>query len=202
MSIRLSLFGDILSKITNRLHMTLSRNSAIGYRRIAYYTELFYQPDEESLSKHEQTQRTQAQGRERMKLKRVEHVAIAVNDMAESIKMLQDTLGIEMEYEEKIGTTRLAMFPVGETYLELLSSNASAQDSKVTAWIEKNGQSLFHLCFEVDDIDAALDELKSKGVKLLDEEPRTGHGGSRIAFINPESTGNILIELAEIAEGH
>jgi methylmalonyl-CoA/ethylmalonyl-CoA epimerase len=137
-----------------------------------------------------------------MKLKRVEHVAIAVNDMAESIKMLQDTLGIEMEYEEEIGATRLAMFPVGETYLELLSSDASAEDSKVTGWIEKNGQSLFHLCFEVDDIDAALVELKGKGVKLLDEEPRTGHGGSRIAFINPESTGNILIELAEIAEGH
>ena len=137
-----------------------------------------------------------------MKLKRVEHVAIAVNDMAESMKMLQDTLGIEMEYEEEIGATRLAMFPVGETYLELLSSDASAEDSKVTGWIEKNGQSLFHLCFEVDDIDAALVELKGKGVKLLDEEPRTGHGGSRIAFINPESTGNILIELAEIAEGH
>ena len=137
-----------------------------------------------------------------MKLKRVEHVAIAVNDMAESIKMLQDTLGIEMEYEEEIGATRLAMFPVGETYLELLSSDASAEESKVTGWIEKNGQSLFHLCFEVDDIDAALVELKGKGVKLLDEEPRTGHGGSRIAFINPESTGNILIELAEIAEGH
>ena len=137
-----------------------------------------------------------------MKLKRVEHVAIAVNDMAESMKMLQDTLGIEMEYEEKIGETRLAMFPVGETYLELLSSNASAQDSRVTEWIEENGQSLFHLCFEVDDIDAALVELKGKGVKLLDEEPRIGHGGSRIAFINPESTGNILIELAEMAEGH
>jgi len=137
-----------------------------------------------------------------MKLKRVEHVAIAVNDMAESMKMLQDTLGIEMEYEEKIGETRLAMFPIGETYLELLSSDASAQDSRVTEWIEENGQSLFHLCFEVDDIDEALVELKGKGVKLLDEEPRIGHGGSRIAFINPESTGNILIELAEMAEGH
>ena len=137
-----------------------------------------------------------------MKLKRVEHVAIAVNDMAESMKMLQDTLGIEMEYEEKIGETRLAMFPIGETYLELLSSDASAQDSRVTEWIEENGQSLFHLCFEVDDIDAALVELKGKGVKLLDEEPRIGHGGSRIAFINPESTGNILIELAEMTEGH
>jgi len=135
-----------------------------------------------------------------MKVKRVEHVAIAVNDMAESMKMMEDTLGIEMEYEEQIGSTRLAMYPVGETYLELLSSNASAQDSRVTEWIEKNGQSLFHLCFEVDDIDAALDELKAKNVKLLDEEPRTGHGGSRIAFINPESTGSILIELAEIPE--
>jgi methylmalonyl-CoA/ethylmalonyl-CoA epimerase len=137
-----------------------------------------------------------------MKLKRVEHVAIAVNDMAKSMKMLQDTLGIEMEYEEKIGETRLAMFPVGETYLELLSSNASAQDSRVTEWIEKNGQSLFHLCFEVEDIDAALVELKGKGVKLLDQEPRIGHGGSRIAFINPESTGDILIELAEMAKSH
>ena len=117
-----------------------------------------------------------------MKVKRVEHVAIAVNDMAESMKMMEDTLGIEMEYEEQIGSTRLAMYPVGETYLELLSSNASAQDSRVTEWIEKNGQSLFHLCFEVDDIDAALDELKAKNVKLLDEEPRTGHGGSRIAL--------------------
>ena len=56
-----------------------------------------------------------------MKLKRVEHVAIAVNDMAESMKMMEDTLGIEMEYEEQIGSTRLAMYPVGETYLELLS---------------------------------------------------------------------------------
>ena len=69
-------------------------------------------------------------------------------------------------------------------------------------WIEEKGQSLFHLCFEVEDIDGALDELREKGVKLLDETPRTGHGGARIAFLNPESTGNILIELAEIPAEH
>ena len=137
-----------------------------------------------------------------MKLKRVEHVAIAVNDMSSAMKMLENTLGIEMEYEEKIGSTRLAMYPVGETYLELLSSDANAENSRVTEWIEHNGQSLFHLCFEVEDIDSALDELKSKGVKLLDNKPRIGHGGSRIAFIDPESTGSILIELAEIPEAH
>ena len=113
-----------------------------------------------------------------MKLKRVEHVAIAVNDMAESMKMLENTLGIEMEYEEQIGSTRLAMYPVGETYLELLSSNASAHDSRVTEWIEQNGQSLFHLCFEVEDIDAALDELKEKKVKIdevLDKYEKMGN---------------------------
>ena len=111
-----------------------------------------------------------------MKLKRVEHVAIAVNDMAKSMKMLQDTLGIEMEYEEKIGETRLAMFPVGETYLELLSSNASAQDSRVTEWIEKNGQSLFHLCFEVDDIDKTCGRKELAGpstaISALAEQDR------------------------------
>ena len=58
---------------------------------------------------------------------------------------------------------------------------------------------MYHLCFEVDDIEEALDELREKGVKLLDEKPRTGHGGAKIAFLNPESTGDILIELAELS---
>lgn len=135
-----------------------------------------------------------------MKLKRVEHVAIAVHDMAESMKMLEKTLGLELEYEERIGPTRLAMYPVGETYLELLQTDAP--DSRIADWMKQHGQSLFHLCFEVDDIDAALDELRGKGVKLLDETPRTGHGGSRIAFLDPASTGGIVIELAELPEGH
>ena len=93
------------------------------------------------------------------------------------------------------------MYPVGETYLELLSSDAGPKFPGHRMDREEGPES-FHLCFEVDDIDGALDELKGKGVKLLDEEPRTGHGGSRIAFINPESTGNILIELTEISAGH
>lgn len=135
-----------------------------------------------------------------MKLKRVEHVAIAVHDMTEGMKMLEKILGLELEYEERIGSTRLAMYPVGETYLELLQTDAP--DSRISQWMKQHGQSLFHLCFEVDDIDAALDELRGKGVKLLDETPRTGHGGSRIAFLDPESTGGIVIELAEIPSGH
>jgi methylmalonyl-CoA epimerase len=135
-----------------------------------------------------------------MKIKRVEHVAIAVRDMAESMAMLEHTLGLELDYEETIGNTKLAMYPVGETCLELLQ--AAGSPSPVAEWIAERGQSLFHLCFEVEDIDAALAELRGKGVKLLDETPKGGHGGSRIAFLDPASTGDILIELAELPAGH
>ncbi len=135
-----------------------------------------------------------------MKIKRVEHIAIAVHNMAESMAMLKNTLGLELDYEETIGSTKLAMFPVGETSLELLE--AESPTSPVADWIDERGQSLFHLCFEVEDIDAALDELRAKGVKLLDETPKAGHGGSRIAFLDPASTGDILIELAELPVGH
>lgn len=135
-----------------------------------------------------------------MKIKRVEHVAIAVNDIAELMAMLEKTFGLEMEYEERIGPTRLAMYPIGETYIELLQ--AVGPESRAADWIAEKGQSLFHLCFEVEDIDGALDELRGKGVKLLDETPRTGHGGARIAFLDPRSTGDILIELAELPAAH
>ena len=135
-----------------------------------------------------------------MKIKRVEHIAIAVHNMKEAMAMLENTLGLKLDYEETISETKLAMYPVGETSLELLQ--AVSPTSPVTEWIEERGQSLFHLCFEVEDIDGALVELKEKGVKLLDENPKPGHGGSRIAFLDPASTGDILIELAELPAGH
>jgi len=135
-----------------------------------------------------------------MKIKRVEHIAVAVRDMRHHMAMLENLFGLKLEYEEKIGSTKLAMYPIGETYLELLEGEGP--QSKVVNWIAARGESLYHLCFEVEDIDGALAELKAKGVKLLDETPRSGHGGSRIAFIDPASTGNILIELAELPAGH
>jgi methylmalonyl-CoA epimerase len=135
-----------------------------------------------------------------MKIKRVEHIAIAVDSLRQSMDLLQNTFGINVEYEEQIGQTRLAMLPVGETYLELLEGQGP--ESGVTTWIKEKGTGLFHICFEVEDIDGALAELTAKGVKLRDETPRIGHGGARIAFIDPASTGNVLIELAELAPGH
>jgi methylmalonyl-CoA epimerase len=135
-----------------------------------------------------------------MKIKRVEHIAIAVDSLKESMDLLQNAFGIKVEYEEQIGQTRLAMLPVGETYLELLEGQGP--ESGVTSWIKEKGTGLYHICFEVEDIDGALAELKAKGVKLRDETPRIGHGGARIAFLDPASTGNLLIELAELAPGH
>ena len=135
-----------------------------------------------------------------MKIKRVEHVAIAVQSLAQSIDLLRSTFGLPLEYEEQIGQTRLAMLPVGETYIELLEGHGP--ESGVSKWMAEHGPGLFHICFEVEDIDGALAELKAKGVKLRDETPRIGHGGARIAFIDPASTGNVLIELAELPAGH
>jgi methylmalonyl-CoA/ethylmalonyl-CoA epimerase len=114
------------------------------------------------------------------------------------MKIFQEKLGLSLEYEEDFPQykTKIAMYPVGETYLELLE--ATAHGSDVAKWIGEKGQGLYHICLEVDDIDGALAELKAKGVGLLDEKPRIGHGGSRIAFLDPRSTANVLVELAEL----
>ncbi|MDE2005202.1 MAG: VOC family protein [Rhodospirillales bacterium] len=135
-----------------------------------------------------------------MKIKRIEHIAIAAEALAPAIGLFRDTFGIPLEYEEEIGSIRLAMLPVGETYIELLEGKDPADG--VRQWIAGNGAGLFHICFEVEDIDAALAELKAKGVKLQDETPRPGHAGSRIAFLDPAATGGTLIELAELPAGH
>ncbi len=132
-----------------------------------------------------------------MKVKRIEHVAIAVSNIPAVREIFEKKLGIEMEYEEENSAgTKIAMFPIGQTYLELLQSDRS--DSGVNKWIASRGEGLFHLCLEVEDIEAALAELKSRGVGLMDETPRTGHGGTRIAFLDPKSTGGLVFELVEI----
>jgi methylmalonyl-CoA/ethylmalonyl-CoA epimerase len=137
-----------------------------------------------------------------MKVKRVEHVAIAVRDMQAVVRIFRDKLGLPFEYEEDFPQyqTRIAMFPVGETYLELLE--ATGAESDVAKWLAEKGQGLYHICLEVEDIEAALAEMKAKGVPLLDERPRPGHGGSRIAFLDPRGTGEVLIELAQLPASH
>ncbi|HEX3862273.1 MAG TPA: VOC family protein [Stellaceae bacterium] len=133
-----------------------------------------------------------------MKIKRIEHIAIAVENVDGMARMMRDNFGIEMEYAEDLGPnrTRLAMLPVGESYIELLQSLTPG--TRTAEWVAEKGQSLYHICFEVEDIDAALAELKAKGTPLLNETPVLGHGNCRIAFLDPKATGNILFELAEM----
>jgi methylmalonyl-CoA/ethylmalonyl-CoA epimerase len=135
-----------------------------------------------------------------MKIKRVEHIAIAVDSMKQSLDLMRDTFGLELEYEEQIGQTKLAMLPVGESYIELLEGQGP--DSGATKWIAEKGAGLFHICFEVDNIEVAITELKEKNVKLQSDTWRIGHGGSKIIFLDPSSTGNVVIELAELVAGH
>ena len=133
-----------------------------------------------------------------MKVKRIEHIAIAVKSMAAMREVMEEKLGLTLEYEEHLPQyhTRLAMYPIGQTYLELLE--ADSPESETAEWIATHGEGLFHICLEVDHIEDALAELKQKGVVLIDEKPRTGHANSRIAFLDPKSTGNVLIELVEL----
>jgi methylmalonyl-CoA epimerase len=135
-----------------------------------------------------------------MKIKRVEHIAIAVDSIRQSLELMRDTFGLDVEYEEEIGQTKLAMLPIGQTYIELLEG--TGPDSGVTRWIGEKGTGLFHICFEVDDIEGAIAELKAKNVKLQSDTWRTGHAGSKIVFLDPGATGNCLIELAELPAGH
>jgi methylmalonyl-CoA/ethylmalonyl-CoA epimerase len=133
-----------------------------------------------------------------MKVKRIEHIAIAVKSMAAMREVMEEKLGLTLEYEEHLPQyhTRLAMYPIGQTYLELLE--ADSPESETAEWIATHGEGLFHICLEVDHIEDALAELKQKGVVLIDEKPRTGHANSRIAFLDPKSTGNVLNELVEL----
>jgi len=132
-----------------------------------------------------------------MKITRVEHIAIAVENLESVARLLQDTLGLKLEYTEEFPAqnTRIAMFPLGDSAIELVQGTAPTTRS--AKWVAEKGQGLYHLCLEVEDIDSALVELKEKGVKLIHQTPVAGHGNCRIAFIDPSATGNILFELAE-----
>jgi methylmalonyl-CoA/ethylmalonyl-CoA epimerase len=131
-----------------------------------------------------------------MKVKRIEHVGIVVRDIEASRKLWEGCFGIPLGGTEENARRRLALYPIGGSMIELIAG--TTPDGKHQRLIAEGKGGLNHLCFEVEDIDAALAELKEKGIPLLDPEPRIGHAGCRIAFIDPSATENCLIELAEL----
>ena len=131
-----------------------------------------------------------------MKITRVDHIGIAVKSIAESLKVYEamglKSVGVEEVAEQKV---RVAFLPIGEAEIELLES--TAPDGPVAKYIDKNGEGIQHVALRVDNLEAALAELKAQGVRLIDEKPRYGAGGAKIAFVHPRSTGGVLLELSE-----
>ena len=131
-----------------------------------------------------------------MKITRLDHIGIAVKSIAESLKVYEamglKSVGVEEVAEQKV---RVAFLPLGEAEIELLES--TSPDGPVAKHIEKNGEGIQHLALRVDNLEAALAELKAQGVRLIDEKPRYGAGGAKIAFVHPRSTGGVLLELSE-----
>jgi methylmalonyl-CoA epimerase len=132
-----------------------------------------------------------------MNLKNIDHIGIAVTNMQESLSFWETSLGIEPHGIQEVPEQKLrtAFLPVGDTEIELLESTSA--DSSVAKFIEKHGEGLHHIAIRVDNIEVALAELKAKGIQLIDETPRNGAGGARIAFVHPRATHGVLLELCE-----
>jgi len=128
---------------------------------------------------------------------KIDHIGIATTAIDGSVDFWRDMLGLEAGQIEEVSQqrVRVCMLPVGESQVELLE--ATSVDSPIAKFLEKRGQGIHHIAFRVDDIRGQLAEMKRKGVRLIDEEPRTGAGGCLVAFIHPSSTGGVLLELVQ-----
>jgi methylmalonyl-CoA/ethylmalonyl-CoA epimerase len=132
-----------------------------------------------------------------MKILKIDHLGIAVNSINEGKNFWTDVLGLEFEGTETVEEQKVttAFFPVGESEVELLES--TSPDGPIAKYLAKKGAGLQHIAFRVENLESALQELKDKGVRLIDEKPRHGAGGAKIAFLHPKATGGILVELCE-----
>ena len=132
-----------------------------------------------------------------MKILKIDHLGIAVKRIDDSKSFWSDILGLELEGTETVEEQKVttSFFPVGESEVELLES--TAPDGPVAKFLEKKGQGVHHVAFRVENIEEALAELKEKGIRLIDEKPRKGAGGAKIAFLHPKATNGVLVELCE-----
>jgi methylmalonyl-CoA/ethylmalonyl-CoA epimerase len=132
-----------------------------------------------------------------MKILNIDHIGIAAKSIDETSPFWTDVLGISAAGKETVAEQKVVtlFLPVGGSELEVLES--TAPDGTIAKFIDKRGEGVHHIALRVDNIDAALTELREKGVRLIDEKPRYGAGGARIAFIHPQSTRGVLLELVE-----
>jgi len=128
---------------------------------------------------------------------KVDHIGIAVSNLDDTLELYQEVLGLKCVNTEVVEgqKVKVAFLPIGDTEIELLES--TSEDGPIAKFIEKKGEGVQHIAFKVDNIEEALEEMRQKGMKLIDEQPRYGAGGAKIAFLHPKSTKGVLIELCE-----
>jgi methylmalonyl-CoA/ethylmalonyl-CoA epimerase len=128
---------------------------------------------------------------------KIDHIGIAVSNIDEALKFYSEQLGLTVGGTEEVPEqkVRVTFMKIGESRIELLES--TDPEGPVAKYIEKRGQGIQHIAIRVNDIESALESLKSKGARLIDEQPRIGAGGAKIAFVHPKSTSGVLLELCE-----
>ncbi len=133
-----------------------------------------------------------------MAIKRIDHIAIAVEDLNQSLGFWEHALGLHVHATRNVPeqAVDVAFLPVGASEVELV--NPVTADSGIAKWMQKRGPGIHHICFEVDDIRQTLAELSARGMELIDKEPRVGAGGKLYAFVHPKSTGGVLVELYQV----
>lgn len=132
-----------------------------------------------------------------MKILKIDHLGIAVSSIDKKKNFWTDVLGLQLQGTETIEEQKVttAFLPVGESEVELLES--TSKEGPVAKYIEKKGEGIQHVAFRVENIESALEELKEKGIALIDQVPRKGAGGAKIAFLHPKATSGVLVELCE-----
>ncbi len=130
-----------------------------------------------------------------MKIKRIAHLGIAVKDLDSALGFFTEGLPLEVTHTEEFQGMKIGFIPVGESSIELLQD--ASGESAIKKFVDKNGEGLHHIAFEVDDIAEAIEELKARGVKLIDEKPRAGAHGMSIAFMHPKASHGVLMEICQ-----
>jgi len=135
-----------------------------------------------------------------MESKKINHIGIAVKSIENSVPFYRDVLGMTYEGSEEVAEqkVRVAFLGVGESRIELLEP--TSPDSPVAGFLVKNGEGIHHIAYEVPDLEGALAHLQAAGVRLIDQNPRNGAHGARIAFLHPKATGGVLTELCQAGE--
>lgn len=133
-------------------------------------------------------------------LRKIEHVALAVSDLDQAIQFYRDVWGLTLEHREIVEDQGVeeAMLRIGESYIQLLSP--LGDDTTVGRFIQKRGEGLHHIAYEVGDLEVALQRLKNEGVELIDESPRRGSRNTKVAFVHPKGNRGVLVELVQLLE--